>query len=331
MARQACRLGSLYFCSGRGIAYNPTKDWVYVSDLYTNTVKVFGPPASGTAPDVTSQPADGITKTEATAHGTINPQGLPNAYHFEWVRGEAQHLTVEATGGSFGLAMTAAEGHGHITSGSNVITEVLTYSGAFRVGDPIDADGFFPSGTTITAVGAETLTLSAGAESKGDDGVELPAGGRSVELTGSEITGPIGWNAPAKGSESVEAALEALPIGAGNISVEGIPASDTGAPGEYDVLFENGLAGQVVAEMKRFSGPSGRFAQSLRADGQPGSGLGSCRTTTRLARSEPQHRTHRQRQPPGFPSSHRPTSEHYLRLPPGRHQHRARRRLRKAP
>lgn len=89
---------------GRGVAYSPARDWVYVSDLSSGAVKVFGPPTSGTAPDVKTEEADEIGETEATLHGTINPQNVPNSYHFEWVRGEAQRLTVEATGGTFRLS-----------------------------------------------------------------------------------------------------------------------------------------------------------------------------------------------------------------------------------
>jgi hypothetical protein len=89
---------------GRGIAYSPARDWVYVSDLAPDDVKVFGPPASGIVPDVSTGETDGIGETEATAHGTINPQGVSNSYHFEWTKGEAQSISVEATGGSFKLS-----------------------------------------------------------------------------------------------------------------------------------------------------------------------------------------------------------------------------------
>lgn len=82
--------------NAKGIAYNPYDpdevgpepplDRVYVSDRATNTVKVFGPVTSGTAPDVSCGPTDGITRTEATANCTINPLGLANSYHFEYKR-----------------------------------------------------------------------------------------------------------------------------------------------------------------------------------------------------------------------------------------------------
>jgi hypothetical protein len=226
---------------GRGIAYNPAKDWLYVSDYYSQTVKVFGPLASGAAPDVTSKETDGITKTEATVNGTINPQGAPNSYHFEWIKGEAQHLGVEATGGSFKLSMTSALGSGSIAAGSNVITGLQTASGAFHVGDAIANPSYLPT-ATITGIGAKTLTISVDAEvTRGDIG-----------LIGTETTPPLSWNAPANAGEgdgSIEAGLEALPIGSGNISVTGTPASGSGAPGEYTVVFENSLAGHNILQM----------------------------------------------------------------------------------
>jgi DNA-binding beta-propeller fold protein YncE len=84
--------------NARGIAYNPALDWVYVSDRASNTVKVFGPKASGTAPDVSCQSVDAIGLHEATAHCTINPLGLANSYHFESKEGE---------GASWGAAKTS--------------------------------------------------------------------------------------------------------------------------------------------------------------------------------------------------------------------------------
>lgn len=225
---------------GRGIAYNPSKDWVYVADNYTQTVKIFGLLANGTTPDVISKATDGVTKTEATAHGTINPQSVPNSYHFEWIKGEAQHVGVEATGGSFKLTMTSALGNGSITAGSNVVTGVQAAFGTFHVGDAISNPTYLPE-TTITSIGSETLTISTNASVTRND----------IGLIGTEMTAPIPWNAPAsesEGSGSVEAALEALPVDTGNVSVTGTPAAG-GAPGEYTVVFENELAGHNVRKM----------------------------------------------------------------------------------
>ena len=94
---------------GRGVAYNAAKDWVYVPDLYTETVRVFGPRASGAVPDVSEGETDEIGKTEATARGTINPGSLPNTYHFEWVRAEIQKIEIYATGGRFRLNTGSGE------------------------------------------------------------------------------------------------------------------------------------------------------------------------------------------------------------------------------
>jgi hypothetical protein len=87
----------------RGVAYNPTKDWVYVGDHRAQTIKVFGPRASGAVPTASAGETGGITKTEATAHGIINPGGLSNTYHFELVRAELQKIVIAATGGRFRL------------------------------------------------------------------------------------------------------------------------------------------------------------------------------------------------------------------------------------
>ncbi len=89
---------------GRGIAYNPTSDRVYVSDLYAERVAVFGPRASGTVPDVTMG-SPSVGPTAVTLTGTINPQSVPNTYHFEVkpLINEAQAVTVEAGFGHFKL------------------------------------------------------------------------------------------------------------------------------------------------------------------------------------------------------------------------------------
>jgi hypothetical protein len=170
---------------GRGIAYNPVRDWVYVSDLSSGDVKVFGPPASGTTPDVTNQNTDGITKTEATAHGTINPLGVPNSYHFERIKGEAQHVSVEATGGSFRLStggssasFTSQVPFNVSTAGLQAQLEALYGAGNVSVeGTP--ADGGVP--------GAYTVVFQHGlaghdVEEMGGDASELTGGPQKVAI-----------------------------------------------------------------------------------------------------------------------------------------------------
>lgn len=70
-----------------GIAYNPAEDRVYVSDRASNSIKVFGPVKSGSVPDVSCQTSEPVTLHSITAHCTINPLSLPNAYRFEWKEG----------------------------------------------------------------------------------------------------------------------------------------------------------------------------------------------------------------------------------------------------
>jgi hypothetical protein len=81
-----------YIRYGKGIAYNPTRDWVYVTQQNageTNpVVSVFGPAASGTVPDVTEIKAVLSGEEISTAHfsGKVNPRNVSAKAHFEWKR-----------------------------------------------------------------------------------------------------------------------------------------------------------------------------------------------------------------------------------------------------
>jgi hypothetical protein len=70
--------------SGEGIAYDKGLDRVYVGDRGQHVVRVLGPPATGTVPDATLEAPDEVGVGKATFHGTVNPQGVANAYYFEW-------------------------------------------------------------------------------------------------------------------------------------------------------------------------------------------------------------------------------------------------------
>jgi len=82
---------------GRGIAYNKALDRVYVADQASNTVKVFGSPASGIVPNVTCATTTEIGIDKAKANCEINPESVPNTFHFEWKVG---------TGESWGAAVS---------------------------------------------------------------------------------------------------------------------------------------------------------------------------------------------------------------------------------
>jgi hypothetical protein len=121
---------------------------------------------------------------------------------------ERQTVTLPAltTGGTFTLSWVTGRGTGTVTSGSNTLTAVNTTAGVFRVGDTIAATGI-PAGSTITAVGSGTLTISANATSTG----------ANRTLTATETTGAIASNAS---TGDVEAALVGLPaIGLGDVAV----------------------------------------------------------------------------------------------------------------
>jgi hypothetical protein len=80
--------------SGWAIAYNSALDRVYVAnkslvDPSANVVLSFGALVSGTVPDVTIEAPTAVGVSKATFHGVVNPQGVPNSYHFEWKEGSS--------------------------------------------------------------------------------------------------------------------------------------------------------------------------------------------------------------------------------------------------
>lgn len=78
---------------GNGIAYSKALDRVYVSDVGSAEVDAFGPVVTGTVPDPTIEAAVASGPGTATFHGKINPQGVPNAYYFEWSAGPPGEFT----------------------------------------------------------------------------------------------------------------------------------------------------------------------------------------------------------------------------------------------
>ena len=129
---------------------------------------------------------------------------------------------------------TKSEEFGSITTSSNVVTSVTTTKGEFRVGDQISAPVLSP-GTTVTAIGPGTLTLS-----------DYPTQAGTYTLIGSETTAPILFDASAA---TVQAAFEALPaFEPGMFTVTGGPGGDAEHP--YFIAFGGPLADEDVAELK---------------------------------------------------------------------------------
>ena len=189
-----------------------------------------------------------LTFTSATVEGVFS-------------KGSAQ---VTGTHGASGVLhvgdvthIVSGVGKGDLTAGSTTVSKVIVGSGegAFANGQMVEGRGI-PAGTTIVAVGSETLTLSTPAiESRGKDRLvgrstvaaidaatgsftlsspSLSGGGsRSEEITTSETTTAIPYNAS---SSEVQQALESLAgIGAGNVSVTGT------AGGPWTVEFKGPL------------------------------------------------------------------------------------------
>jgi hypothetical protein len=168
---------------------------------------------------------------------------------------EVQEVAVKSASGTFTLTVRTGVGHAIVTKGSNVLTDLAIYGGAFHVGDAVvlEFSGSVPANTNITAVGEQTLTLSANAIFGGAFGNLVAA-----EETTSAI--PAGAT-----PGQVENALAALPgIGVGDVEVAG----STGGP--YQVTFKGALAYQPVAPM-RAGGSAQASVRELtkgRADGE---------------------------------------------------------------
>lgn len=151
--------------------------------------------------------------------GVTGPTNLPPE------QSEVQRVSVDAEGGTFALSPTTAIGTGALSNGSSEVTGVAATFGDFNVGDSVTGPGIAP-GSTVLAVGAETLTLSAPASQNG-----------SVTIAATETTAPIQYNAPASGAGSVQAALEALAaFGPSSVSVAGGPGGPGGEQ-PYGVTF----------------------------------------------------------------------------------------------
>jgi NHL repeat len=158
---------------------------------------------------------------------------------------ETQKLTVAAESGRFALtfdgAYTGAEGSGRATYGSASLTEVTATSGSFAVGDVISllrAD--VPAGTTITAVGANTLTLSHPVQ------FDTSYGNTQEVRLRADLTP---YNATAA---QLQSALNSLPtIGGvgGSVSVTGGPGDATGST-PYEITFAGNLAGDDVPQLE---------------------------------------------------------------------------------
>jgi hypothetical protein len=203
---------------------------------------------------------------------TSGPTNLPP------VQSEVQRLGIDAEGGTFTLTVRniVARGTGDFNFASPTITNVATASGAFAVGQGIDAAGLAP-GTTVTAVGSGTLTISPQPTGSGT-AASLVASGALTNTTAplSFDTGASGGVGP---TASVENALNALPLiseGGGSVGVAGGPGGlDAASP--YFVTFDGGpFANQNVpllsADASALTGPAHNATVITAVPGGPGTG-----------------------------------------------------------
>jgi hypothetical protein len=158
---------------------------------------------------------------------TVTGGGLPEGTTILAIKGEGEETELE-------LSNSATESTGGFyQAGTKMVSGFTSSSGQFVAGQDISGPGIAP-GTTIAALGAGTLTLSA-----------LPIGGGTVTLRATPTTAPIPYNASAA---AVQAALEALPgYTQGLLTVSGGPGGDAAHP--YFLEFGGPLADQNVQEV----------------------------------------------------------------------------------
>ena len=157
-------------------------------------------------------------------------EGIPAGTTITGVIPSGEEATLE-------LSDNATESTAGIYEGfSKEVTGVTTSTGKFTVGQSIEGK-HIPPGTTIVAVGADTLTLSAFSEAlaEGESG--------TVDLKSAPTTSPIPFDASA---EAMQDALEAV-VGTGLITVSGGPGGTAEHP--YFLVYGGPFADQNVPEV----------------------------------------------------------------------------------
>ena len=93
------------FAEPRGVAVAASAD-LYVADPLAHVVDVFGPGV--TVPDVVTGAASKPTRTSVTLSGTIDGDGKPAHYHFEWGTSEAYGSSTPSTASGSGEEAASA-------------------------------------------------------------------------------------------------------------------------------------------------------------------------------------------------------------------------------
>jgi hypothetical protein len=207
-------------------------------------------------------PSAGAATTAWAPVAASGPTNIPP------LQSETQRVGVDAEGGTFKLAFYATNGTGTVVKGSTAVSGVSTAVGTFAAGQPVTGKGI-QAGTTISAVGAGTLTLSAPIVGTASD--QLP---HVIALAAgpSATTPALPYNATAA---EIQTALNALS------SMAGAAVTVTGGPGgkdgdnPYFVTFGGSLAskdvGLMVADSSALSGGGAHTAQVITSvPGGPG-------------------------------------------------------------
>jgi DNA-binding beta-propeller fold protein YncE len=105
-----------------GIAYGESANKLYVADFGDNRVAVFGTPQSTTAPDPSIEAASEVTETTATLNGTVNPQGSPASWRFQYrpVKTRPWRATELQAGGSGGSPESVSAPVGALVGGEQL-------------------------------------------------------------------------------------------------------------------------------------------------------------------------------------------------------------------
>ena len=113
--------------------------------------------ALGAAPTITDTHVSDPTTTSITLNASIDPQGKGTKYHFEY--GPADCAANPCTSIPEANLPATVTGSADLTSGSALVSNLLTTTGAFTVGQEIQGTGI-PASTTILSRTATELKLS---------------------------------------------------------------------------------------------------------------------------------------------------------------------------
>jgi hypothetical protein len=188
-------------------------------------------------------PAASVAATVPAA--TLGVVAVSGPTNLPPLQDEVQRLTVTASAGSYALTPATGRGTGtlappalalgNLVEGSTEVALVAVVSGSFAVGQVVEASGLAP-GTTVTAVGPGTLTLSAPATvtesfallSSGSSEVTGISAGWGEFHVGDSISGPgipPGTTIVAIGSGTLSLSASATEGG-----TKGFTTSETSAP-----------------------------------------------------------------------------------------------------